>query len=379
MASMSDVLASIPGYGGYIAKRAMNEQQDMDQLRKFGAMQAIYTNALQQQQAQAALQATTEDRARNEAVRREVMALPPEQRTRENVLPIIMRYATNAKDIAGMLPAKTGQSIGSGGLRLEDGTVIPPAARPDQPMKAPPIRQRYDGENVIQEELQADGTWKEVGRGPRFAKTVQGPQSLPKPPAGYRYKADGSGEQEPIPGGPVDIKQRGLAAGAKRSVELTSQNIDALDAALADLEKDPGLTRITGPVYGRTGNFTGAATGAQAKLNTIKNQVFVSTLQAMREASKTGGAVGNVSDKEGERLENSLAALDQAQTTEDFQRQLKVVRARLRNSKATIQRAYNEQFPGAGGDAAPAAPVQPAAPAGQQPAIPGGWSITPVR
>lgn len=38
--------------------------------------------------------------------------------------------------------------------------------------KAPPMRTRIVGEQSVQEEYQADGTWKEVGRGPRFGKQV---------------------------------------------------------------------------------------------------------------------------------------------------------------------------------------------------------------
>ena len=64
------------------------------------------------------------------------------------------------------------QPIGAGGLRLPDGSIVPPQARPADPNAAPkalPTRQRYDGTNVVQEEMQPDGSWKQIGTGPRFA------------------------------------------------------------------------------------------------------------------------------------------------------------------------------------------------------------------
>lgn len=368
MPSMSDVLAGIPGYGGYIAKRAMNEQQDMDQLRQFGAMQQIYNQAQEAQKTRVALE-------REAAFKADLQALGPNP-TQEQVAQVALKHAGPVEAIKNVQSSLDRQA------QIKATSEAAQARIEAQAQNAAMLHElRLQGAKT------ADERAAEIARHNRTIEGIQAQlaqirgtaQNQPKPPAGYRYKADGSGEQEPIPGGPVDVKLRGQSAAAKRSVDLTTQNIDELDKAIADLDADPGLTRITGPLAGRTGNITGAATGAQAKLDTIKNQVFVSTLQAMREASKTGGAVGNVSDKEGERLENSLAALNQAQTTEDFRNQLKIVRRRLQNSKAAIQRAYSEQFPGAGESAAPAAPTQPASPQPQQPANSGGWSITPVR
>lgn len=54
-----------------------------------------------------------------------------------------------------------------------------------------------------------------------------------------------------------------------------------------------------------------------AKLNTLKSNIMMNELVEMRAASKTGGALGQVSDKEGELLSNALAALDQAQSGSD--------------------------------------------------------------
>lgn len=135
---------------------------------------------------------------------------------------------------------------------------------------------------------------------------------------------------------------------AKLRVGSMTQNLDRLESAMQELHDDKGLPNITGTVAGRTWNLTNTATGAQAKLNSIKSQIFQSSLQAMREASKTGGAVGNVSDKEGDKLERTLAALDQAQDTTDFKKQLNKAMDQVRHSKELIQTAFDEQYGEAG-------------------------------
>ena len=45
----------------------------------------------------------------------------------------------------------------------------------------------------------------------------------------------------------------------------------------------------------------------------------------MREASKTGGAVGNVSDREGDRFANALGALSMEQSPANVQKQLTIL------------------------------------------------------
>lgn len=131
---------------------------------------------------------------------------------------------------------------------------------------------------------------------------------------------------------------------AKLRTASMVQNLDRLDTAIDELDKHPGLSHITGTVAGRTPNLTNTATGAQAKLDSIKSQVFVSALQSMREASKTGGAVGNVSNREGDKLEATLGALSQAQSTDEFKAQLVKVKQQLKQSKELIQAAYDEQY-----------------------------------
>jgi len=67
---------------------------------------------------------------------------------------------------------------------------------------------------------------------------------------------------------------------------------------------------------------TSQATSFRSQLNTLKASIAFGELTAMREASKTGGALGNVSNIELGLLESALAGLDTAQGVEDFKGQL---------------------------------------------------------
>lgn len=90
------------------------------------------------------------------------------------------------------------------------------------------------------------------------------------------------------------------------------------------------IDELTGQVNGWTtgwGSLLSSVPNTQAKtfnsqLNTLKAAIAFGELTAMREASKTGGALGNVSNIELGLLESALAGLDSAQSPEDFKGQL---------------------------------------------------------
>jgi hypothetical protein len=165
--------------------------------------------------------------------------------------------------------------------------------------------------------------------------------------------------QGPVPGplvppsmqGAITPKARAeLAANqphAQQALQSVQMSIDNALKQADELDKSPGLSNITGPLMGRLPNITGDATNAQAKLDTLKAQIGVQVLGAMREASKTGGAVGNVTEKEWPILQNQLGALQQAQTTESFKKGVKDVRTTLQRMRDNATQAYQGTYGGA--------------------------------
>jgi len=130
----------------------------------------------------------------------------------------------------------------------------------------------------------------------------------------------------------------------KASVEATTGDIDAQIARAKALREHAGLSGITGGVFGRVGSVSAASTSAQADLNQLKAKAGFEALQSMRDRSPTGGALGNVSDTEGRRLEASAAALEQAQGTEDFQSKLDRYIEDLERSKKSLKNAFDSQY-----------------------------------
>lgn len=132
----------------------------------------------------------------------------------------------------------------------------------------------------------------------------------------------------------------------KASMEATTGDIDAQIARARALKNNPGLPYITGGVMGRLPSALAASTSAQADLDQLKAKAGFEALQSMRDRSPTGGALGNVSDAEGRRLESSAAALSQAQGTTYFKDKLDRYIEDLERSKKSLKNAFDMQYSG---------------------------------
>lgn len=152
-------------------------------------------------------------------------------------------------------------------------------------------------------------------------------------PPGYRVKRDAQGnatELEPIPGGPAAAKVD--AAGkkeseGKRQSEMTG---NVVLTALDDVERlmKEATLPTTGALGSRVAEMKGtAAHDIKNALGTVGANITFENLKQMRAASPTGGALGNVTEKEGEMLQNAWGALNQSQSEGQFKANLGRVRA----------------------------------------------------
>ena len=131
---------------------------------------------------------------------------------------------------------------------------------------------------------------------------------------------------------------------ASAAFRTANNDIDGLIRDLEKLKTMPGLASITGGVQGRLPSFGKQSTAAQALLDKILAKGQFRSLQTLRDASPTGGAVGNVSDKEGQALRDSFGALSQTQQDEDFVDQIDAVIADLQFSKRNIASAFDDEY-----------------------------------
>ena len=75
----------------------------------------------------------------------------------------------------------------------------------------------------------------------------------------------------------------------------------------------------------------------RADVNTLSANIAFGELTAMREASKTGGALGQVSERELALLEAALGSLDRAQSPEQFKKSLDTVKASIERWQAAVE------------------------------------------
>ncbi len=134
----------------------------------------------------------------------------------------------------------------------------------------------------------------------------------------------------PIAGGPVEAEQAEAAAAAGERAKQEEQSRDIvvqdIDRILSMTGEEEGL-----PVTGIAGATLSQVPGTRqrdvaALLNTVRSNVGFDKLQQMRNASPTGGALGQVSERENVLLQSTLGSLEQSQSTEQFERNLRRLR-----------------------------------------------------
>lgn len=108
--------------------------------------------------------------------------------------------------------------------------------------------------------------------------------------------------------------------------EQSQRTVDSVDALIPLAQANPGI-------FGRSADVpipdflrSDAYRNFNGQLDTLKASITFNELQAMRAASKTGGALGQVSDIEGRLLSSALGSLKMDQTPENVVSQLKNIK-----------------------------------------------------
>lgn len=171
----------------------------------------------------------------------------------------------------------------------------------------------------------------------------------------------------------LDMKERkkrdasfSQASNALRNYESKT---DELIKNLRALRNHPGLKGLTGPLESRLPTVRKETAQAEAIYENIMAQGQFRELQAMRDASPTGGALGNISNFEIQVLRDSFAPLRTVQDEQSFKAGIDELVDKLENAKRGVRTAYDETYSYRTQGAA-AAPAAPAAGGGAQPAQP---------
>jgi len=116
------------------------------------------------------------------------------------------------------------------------------------------------------------------------------------------------------------------------------------------------ISQVGGNTAGLGGSIMGVFAGSEAvdleaNLDTIAANLGFDQLQAMRDASPTGGALGQVSERELIALQSTVASLKQKQSPEQLKKNLEKIKGHYKNWLSTLDgiNPDDKKIPGQGG------------------------------
>lgn len=131
---------------------------------------------------------------------------------------------------------------------------------------------------------------------------------------------------------------------AKTAVITFESNAEKLAKDLETLANSKGLEGITGLIGGRTPAITKEARAAEALYNSIVARGGFNELQNIRNSSPTGGALGNVSNVEGQNLRDAYAPLKLTQNASDLKAALLKAAQETRASAGRIKETFDMTY-----------------------------------
>ncbi|WP_284387809.1 hypothetical protein [Algimonas ampicilliniresistens] len=139
----------------------------------------------------------------------------------------------------------------------------------------------------------------------------------------------------------------GLAAMERKIGAFRDKSRFLKDTISRAIEQSSGGN--TGPIMGRNP----FATNLSATLETIKGNLGFDGLQEMRDNSPTGGALGNVSDREIKTLQSLYGSLERSQSQQQLDANLQRLYQHLDGQEARLRQAYEQDAQRAQGGSGP--------------------------
>jgi hypothetical protein len=249
------------------------------------------------------------------------------------------------------------QTVAAGGSLMRGGTVVGTA-----PEKTPPPPAMVGEYNFAKtpEGGGFRGTYQDfvtaraaAGRAPPMPRPEQPPVAVVDPVTGKPVfvsretaisgKMSPASAQESLP--PKEIQKREAALPqATSAVTGFEKKADSFVKDLTALRDHPGLSEITGIAAGRLPGITAAGRAAQALYDKVVAKGGFQALQDLRDASKTGGALGNVSNQEGKQLTASFSAIDRRQNAADVKAAIEQAIGDVQGTKTRMREAYDSTY-----------------------------------
>ena len=113
---------------------------------------------------------------------------------------------------------------------------------------------------------------------------------------------------------------------------------------IRELLADPNFDMAFGFGGELVSNVYTPAADVRAKLESLRDQQFARNITAMRDASKTGAAVGNVTQQEGSRFENMQGSLRQFQSAKQARQVLERMEKELADSEGRVVNSFSRYY-----------------------------------
>jgi hypothetical protein len=132
---------------------------------------------------------------------------------------------------------------------------------------------------------------------------------------------------------------------ATTSIAVTMRDInETVDRLLQNQSGIKSATGFGGELQSRIGGTTAA--NAKADLDRVKSAISLSAIAKMRAESKTGGAVGTMTEKEWPRFESIFGSLDQAQTSDQIVKNLRELKGLTTETQESVIKKYDSIYGG---------------------------------
>ena len=136
---------------------------------------------------------------------------------------------------------------------------------------------------------------------------------------------------------------QGAATGQSFKSEIATTGREAVQNMQTIAERSPGIFGRTASMWVPDAARSDDFRNYSAQLDSLRGNIIPAALTAMREASTTGGALGQVSDREGTWLSASLGALEMNQSPTQIKAQLEQIDKHLANwQNAVIEYSEGE-------------------------------------
>ena len=166
----------------------------------------------------------------------------------------------------------------------------------------------------------------------------------PKPEAMPAFKAE---QTTAVKGAERAIEKKSEAPKAKMALDAFESKAKNLDRNVNDAINQAGFW-TTGFIGNQAKKISGTkAFDLSAKLDSIKANLGFSELQAMRDSSPTGGALGSITERELALLQSAWASVEQAQSKEAFVKALQDVQRINKEALERAKEAYRQTYGGA--------------------------------